>query len=70
MGMMKGSGGSPVYMSTRQMQFCSAVIIVLVVGAFLTALNVYELHRLTQEHWAREHSEGEEPNSLDIKLGV
>lgn len=59
MGMMMGSGDSSTHISRRQMQFFVAVILVLVFGAFLTVLNVYELHRLTREHWNTAHSEGE-----------
>lgn len=56
---MKAGGSSPTFMSKRQMQFFAAVIIVLVFGALLTALNVYELHRLTKEHWATAHAHPE-----------
>lgn len=58
MGLMKGNGGSSTTISRRQLQFFVAVVLVLVFGALLTALNVYELHRLTKEHWATSHSEG------------
>lgn len=47
------------HISRRQMRFMVAVLLVLVFGALLTALNVYELHRLTQEHWTTAHAEGE-----------
>ncbi|XP_071530280.1 probable tubulin polyglutamylase ttll-15 [Panulirus ornatus] len=56
-GVGAGVAGTPI--SKRQMRFMVAVIAVLVFGAVLTALNVYELHRLTREHWNKEHSHGE-----------
>lgn len=62
MGIIQETGGGyliPTHMSRRQMRFLVAVLLVLVFGALLTALNVYELHRLTQEHWTTAHSEGE-----------
>lgn len=46
-------------MSKRQVRFMVMVCGVLVFGALLTALNVYELHKLTQQHWTKMHDPGE-----------
>lgn len=63
MKVMLGGGASPsvigLPLSCRQMQFMIAVAFVLVFGAVLTALNVYELHRLTEEHWNKAHVPGD-----------
>lgn len=54
-----GSGVARVPTSRRQMRFLAAVGSVLVFSAVLTTLNVYELHKLTVQHWLKEHREGE-----------
>ncbi|XP_042205513.1 probable tubulin polyglutamylase ttll-15 [Homarus americanus] len=54
-----GVGAASTSISRRQMRFLLAVVVVLVFGTMLTALNVYELHSLTREHWSREHVHGE-----------
>lgn len=61
MGMIQESSignSTTTHISRRQMRFLVAVVLVLVFGALLTALNIYELHRLTKEHWTTAHSEG------------
>ncbi|KAK4326664.1 hypothetical protein Pmani_002823 [Petrolisthes manimaculis] len=54
-----GAGVAGVPISRRQFRFLVAVVMVLVFGAILTALNVYELHRLTVQHWLKEHKGGD-----------
>ncbi|XP_063611162.1 probable tubulin polyglutamylase ttll-15 isoform X1 [Penaeus indicus] len=54
-----GVGVAGAAISRRQMRFLVGVAVVLLFGAILTALNVYELHRLTKEHWSRDHLPGE-----------
>lgn len=54
-----GAGVAGTQISRRQIRFMFVVAAVLVFGAILTALNVYELHKLTQEHWSKAHVIGE-----------
>ncbi|XP_069180661.1 probable tubulin polyglutamylase ttll-15 [Procambarus clarkii] len=54
-----GSGVTGTPISRRQMRFLVAVVAVLTFGTVLTALNVYELHNLTREHWIKDHVNGE-----------
>nr|XP_045604869.1 probable tubulin polyglutamylase ttll-15 [Procambarus clarkii] len=53
-----GSGVTGTPISRRQMRFLVAVVAVLTFGTVLTALNVYELHNLTREHWIKDHVNG------------
>ena len=53
---LNGSNGFIV--SKRQFRFLIAVGSVLLFGAVLTAINIYELHRLTTQHFSKEHERG------------
>ncbi|XP_076044647.1 putative tubulin polyglutamylase ttll-15 isoform X4 [Oratosquilla oratoria] len=58
-GTMMGSSSNTVtggvVMSKRQIRFVMVAGMALLFGLVLTALNVYELHRLTKEHWSKAH---------------
>ena len=49
-----GNAGN-ITISKRQLRFLILVGGVLLFGAVLTALNVYELHRLTTEHFTKDY---------------